>query len=161
MVANDSLRIVASMPALNLGPKAVLGSNASFVIIPGAMLEIWLCRNQNKSCFWKKRLKKKEFPKLSTWETLLFNLSSTIGLVGPLPRLTSYQWSMMHHCRRQRNVWLERKFCDNVSKFSTREKLWISSVWLASTEADHKSERNKTSQIVATFHARCPLYEET
>ena len=40
MVANDSSAVVASIPALKLGPKAVLVSKASFVIFPGAMLEI-------------------------------------------------------------------------------------------------------------------------
>ena len=40
MVANDPSVIVAPIPALKLGPKAVLVSKASFVIFPGAMLEI-------------------------------------------------------------------------------------------------------------------------
>ena len=76
MVANDSSAVVASIPALKLGPKAVLVSKASFVIFPGAMLEIWLAEIKTNRVF--ERKEERVYKALHLGDT--FNLFSTTGL---------------------------------------------------------------------------------
>ena len=55
MVANDSSRIIASMPAFKFGPKALLALKfEDFKIFSSTMLKIWLCKiktNRKKADF--------------------------------------------------------------------------------------------------------------